>query len=219
MSDQTWAEALEQQQDEVGLANWGPLIASIDVDDKVLEVMQTWMPTHLRRLKEERGIELQNPREYATMMTDAEIIDHALPAVVATTAAMTDVVGGMDKVYAGQWTTDVSISVRGRGPRETRVTASLFEAVTRRLMVQHGHGTPLDWIRYTGMRLDQVPGDERAGRYVLRSTSIFQVWSNRIADPTAGPDLPDADTYEPWPFSKTVDVEVDKLELPEEPDA
>jgi hypothetical protein len=213
----TWAEVLENGQ-KIGYADWGPLVASTDVDEKILELARTWMPTYLRRLKEERDLELQNPREYATMLTDEELLDHPLPAVVSKTAEMASAQGGMEKMYAGEWTTEVSVSVRGRDPRETRRTASVFEAVTRRLLTQHGRGTPLDWIHYTGMRLDQVPGDDRAGRYVLKATSIFQVWTNQIVDPTAGPDIPDADTYGPWPLARTVDVDLQKLPLEEEPD-
>lgn len=220
----TWAQALGQEPadepDEpelLGRVGPDPLVASSDVDQKVLEIMQIWMATYLRLLKDERGIELQRPREYATMLTDAELLDHPLPAVVASTAALTAQTGGMEKIYAGQWTTEVSVSVRGRDPRETRVTTSLFEAVTRRLMVQKARVTPLDHIHYTGMRMDQVPGDERAGRYVLRSTAIFQIWSEAIVDPLAGPDIPDADSYGPWPTSQTVEVDVDKVPLDEEP--
>lgn len=210
----------------IGLASWGPLVVSADVDDAILDVLQTWMATHLRRLKEERGVELQQPREWAIAMSDAELLDHPLPAVVSQTASMEaptssrpagtapqGAVGGMAHFYEGTWRATVSVTVRGRDPRETRRTASLYEGVIRRLMVQHAHVTPLDWLHYLGMALMEVPDDARAGRYLLKSASTFQIRTNNIVDPNAGPNEPDLDTYLD-PYSKTVEVDVEKEPLP-----
>lgn len=207
----------------IGLASWGPLVTSSDIDDAILDVLQVWMATHLRRLKEERGVQLQLPREWAIALTDAELLDHPLPAVVSQTASLQaptsqaresqqGAQGGMARFYGATWRSQVSVTVRGRDARETRRTSSLWEGVIRRLMVQHAHVTPLDWIRYLGMSLDPVPGDERSGRYLLRSTSVFQIRSNNIVDPTAGPNEPDLDEYND-PVSETVDVVVEKEPL------
>ena len=206
--------------EHVGLASWGPLVTSSDVDDAILNLIQVWMATHLRRLKEERGVQLQQPREWAIALTDAEMLDHPLPAVVSQTASLIaptsqaresqqGAQGGMGRFYGATWRSQVSVTVRGRDPRETRWTASLYEGVIRRLMVQHARETPLDWIRYLGMSLDEVPGDQRQGRYLLRSTSVFQIRTNNIVDPTAGPNEPDLDEYND-PISQTVDVQVEK---------
>jgi hypothetical protein len=202
---------------KLGLASWGPLVTSVDIDDAVLAVAQTWMYTHLRRLKQERGIELQQPREWAIALTDAELLDHPLPAVVSETARMDtaqgSVRGGTARFYGAAWRVAVSVTVRGQDPRQTRRAASLYEGVLRRLMVQHAHDEPLDWIHFTGMTLAPVPGDQRAGRYLLKGTSNFLVRSNNLMDPTGGPNEPDLPDYV-YPRAKTVEVDVVKEPLP-----
>lgn len=198
---------------ETGIARWGPLVVSADVDDAIIAVAQRWFRTHLRRLREERGVELQVPREWAITMTDSELLDHPVPALVSQTAQMTAAQGGMAKLYDGVWRTDVSVTVRGRDPRETRRTASLYEGVVRRLIVQHAHIPPIDWIHFIGMTLSEVPGDERAGRYLLKATSSFEVRSHGIVDPTAGPDIPDADEYVDEPLAQRPEIEIRKEAL------
>src|ERR1700733_7195346 len=209
----------------IGLASWGPLVVSADIDDAILAVIQKWIATHLRRLKEERGVELQQPREWAIALTDAGLPHPPLPAVVSQTASMEaptssrpagtapqGAVGGMAHFYEGTWRATVFVTVRGRDPRETRRTASLYEGVIRRLMVQHRHDTPLDWLPYLGMSLMEVPGAARAGRYLLKSASTFQIRTNNIVDPTKGPNEPDLDEYLD-PYSKTGEVQVEKQPL------
>lgn len=208
----------DEAREQIGLASWGPLVASVDVDDAVLEVCRTWMATHLRRLQEERGIELKVPREWAIALTDAELLDHPLPAVVSETAQMDtaprSVQGGSGRFYGAAWRVAVSVTVRGRDPRETRRHASLYEGVTRRLMVQHAAGEgPLDWLHFTGMTLAPVPGDQRAGRYLLKGTSNFLVRTDNVVDPLGGPNEPDLPDYV-YPRAETVEVDVVKEPLP-----
>jgi hypothetical protein len=211
-------EATERiEAESVGFGIFGPLVVSVDVDDAVLDVCRTWMRTHLRRLAKERGIELEVPKEWAIALTDAELLDHRLPAVVSETAQMDtaprSIQGGTGRFYSAAWRVALSVTVRGRDAQETRRTASLYEGVLRRLMLQHGHEKPLDWIHFTGMTLGQVPGDQRNGRYLLKGTSNFLVRSDEIVDPTVGPNVPDLEDYI-GPVVKTVDVDVIKEPLP-----
>jgi hypothetical protein len=213
----TWSQQIREQEraeplPDTGRAKWGPLVASTDVDDAVVAVLREWLPTHLRRETEYRGLDfpLTPPRQYDTALVPDELLDNMLPACVAETATMQATAGGVARTYQGEWQTMVYNVVRGKRGRFTRRLASLYEAATRRCLVQHRPGVPLDWIHYQGMRLEQIPGDRTGGRYLLAGVSIFRVRTHAIVDPDARPDLPDRDDYRPWPDVVTADVEVVK---------
>lgn len=181
---ETWSDALAPEEEE-----WGPLVLSTDVDDAALAVLREWMPRYLDRLGAERdlGFELEHPREYDTAFVPEELLDNKVPACIVETARMEATRGGQARTYEGTWRTDVRCVVRGKRGAHTRHLASLHEGAARRLMVQFAHKPPLNWIKYIGMRFEEVPGDRTRGRYLLCAVSSFQVITTEIVDPTGGP--------------------------------
>lgn len=206
-SPANWSEVVTG---DVGVARWGPLVISTDIDDAAIAVLRMWMPTHVRQLVKERKLDftLTPPRQYDTVLVPQELLDNILPATVAQTTRMAATEGGMAKPYDGDWRLDIQTVVRGPRGGRTRYIASLYEGCTRRLMVQHAHESPIDWIHYLGMRFQEVPGDATRGRYLLSAISSFQVRTTEIVDPTAGPDEPDQPEYidEPFATSRHIDV-------------
>lgn len=193
----------------VAVEPWGPLVVGIDVDETALRVLERWMPAHLDHIVAERALELElaHPRQYETVLVDEELLDNKLPACVSETTRMEAAEGGTARVYAGVWQTRISVVVRGRHPAETRSVAALFEGAVRRVMLQHAGGEePIDWIRYQGMDYEQVPGDQRRGRYLLKAVSRFQIRSDHIVDPFGGPPH--------GPPAELVDVDVQRVAPP-----
>lgn len=197
----------------VGVADWGPLVIATDLDDATMAQLRKWMPTYLRRVVSERSLpfNLALPRTYGNTFAGQEFLDHQLPAVVAVAARGSSMRGGPNKAYEGIWTLEVATIVRGKRPPATRFLAALYEGVTRRIMVQQAGGTPLDHVVPTAMRYEQVPDGTKQGRWLLAGVSVFEVRTDKIVAPSAGPDIPDADVYLDEATVVEVDIEVDAI--------
>ena len=194
----------------VGIANWGPLVISSDIDDHVLAAVKTWMPTYLKQIYKERNLTVKPalPRTYAATFMGQEFLDHQLPAIIATTAQSTAMVGGSNMLYDGVWSLRLATVLRAKRPPVTRYLASLYEGVVRRLVLQQARGGPCNDIKYAGMRYEEVPDVTGAGRYCLAAISTFDIFTDAIVQPYAGPDVPDADVYLDEATITEVDIEV-----------
>jgi hypothetical protein len=42
----------------VAYADFGPLVVESDIDDSIIATLKDYFPTYLRRLREERGLEI-----------------------------------------------------------------------------------------------------------------------------------------------------------------
>ena len=195
----------------IGIADWGPLVIATDIDDAAIELCRIWMPTYLRRFGQERGLgfNLALPRSYGDVFAGQEFLDRQLPAVVAVAARGTSMRGGQAHAYEGIWSLELATVVRGKRPAATRFLAAVYEGITRRLIVQQAGGTPLNHVSPTGMRFEQVPDGTKEGRWLLAGVSVFEVRTDKIVAPTAGPDVPDADEY--LDEATVVEVDIDVL--------
>jgi len=63
------------------------------------------------------------------------------------------------------------------------------------------------------MRYEQVADVTQAGRYLLASVSSFNVYTDKIVEANAGPDIPDADVYLDEATITEVDIEVDGVSI------
>jgi len=195
----------------VGIADWGPLVISTDIDDATVELLRTWMPTYLRQFGQERALtfNLALPRFYGNTFVGQEFLDRQLPAVVVVAARGAAMRGGQSQAYEGIWSLEVATIVRGKRPPATRFLASAYEGITRRLIVQQAGGDPMNHVSPTGMRFEQVPDGTEDGRYLLAGISVFEVRTDKVVAPTAGPNVPDADEYLDEATVVEVDIEVE----------
>jgi hypothetical protein len=200
----------------IGIARWGPLIIGTDVDDAMISSLKTWMPTYLKHFHDERGLPFvpARPRTYANTFADQEFLDHQLPAIIVVTATTIATRGGPNKAYEGTWRCDIATIVRGKRPPATRFLASLYEGVVRQAVLNQARTTDvLQDVHYTGMRYEQVSDASGSGRYLLAGVSSFNVYTDKIVEANAGPDIPDADEYLNEATITEVDIEVDAVNI------
>ena len=200
----------------VGIANWGPLVIGPDIDNQILGALRQWAPTYLKAIKAERELSFQPaiPRQYVNTFAGQEFLDHRLPCVVCITAQATAVRGGANRCYEATWAVRLATVLRAKNPPSTRYMAGLYEGVFRRLVLNKARGAPINDLHYTGMRYEEVPDASGDGRYTLAAISLFEVYTDQIVQPFAGPDIPDADTYLDEATVTEVDIEVLGYQMP-----
>jgi hypothetical protein len=185
----------------VGIADWGPLVISTDVDAAILSQLQLWLPTYLKELGTERnlGYVLPTPQSYANSIDVDEILDHQIPAVIVTTARTASVKGGSNFTYEAVWNTTVSVIVRGRRPPESKATAALMEGAVRRAFLQkcRKNGTALNDPHWLGTQVAPVADSTGKGRYLAAGIGTYNVSTDAAAQSFGGPDVPNADSYSP----------------------
>ena len=198
------------------IANWGPLVISSDIDDAVLTTLRTWMPTYLTQIRKERNLSFTPalPRTYSNTFAEQQFLDHQLPALIAITAQATATVGGPNMPYEATWTLELAAVVRGKQPAATRYLASLYEGVVRRVVLQKAGGDPLNAIKWMGKRPREVPDSTGHDRYIVAEIGVFQVYSDQVVQPYAGPQTPDAATYIDEATVTEVDIEVLGWQMP-----
>ena len=144
------------------------------------------------------------PVYYANVLTDDEFPDHQLPAVLLTTSETAKVTGsGHMRPYYAEWDVKVSVVTRGRTAPETRINASLLEAVVRQCMTQQGarRGEHPQWerpvtdVKWLSAKITSFDASTRKGRYLAAGTAAYNVSTDIAVQGFGGPGIPDADTY------------------------
>lgn len=183
------------------VADFGPLVLNIDVDELMLAQLRKWLPTYMAEIERERPSlgALQRPKttSYVNALEDEDFPEHWLPAIVVTSAATAgDPEKDGDGNYYAAWNVVVSAIVRGRDPKETRTLASAFEGCVRRLLVQQG--VEIDGeLRWTGSSVRPVRDPTNAGRYLAAGMSTYVVYVDRVVLEDAGPSEYDDGPYVP----------------------
>lgn len=195
-----------------GIADWGPLVITDDVDQAVIQTMQTWLPTYLKQLGTERnlGYALPAPNSYANSIDLDELMDHQLPAIIVTTAQTSKTLGGSNFIYQATWLVTVSAIVRGRRPPETKKTAALFEGAVRRCFLNkcRQNNGPLNDPHWEGSHVAPVADTSGKGRYLAAGIGTYNVSTDAAAQSFGGPDVPNADEYAPLATVTEVDISI-----------
>jgi len=196
----------------VGVADWGPLVTAVDVDDAVLDQLKIWLPTYVKRMTTERNLSTSLPalKFYGNTLATDELLDHPTPAVIVTTAQTRKTLGGPNYRYEATWEVQITLLVRGRIPKETRNTAALMEGALRRCVLQkcRTNDGPLNDIEWVGTEV--VPVKDNAdgqGRYLAAGIGKYNVTTDAAVQSFGGPDVPDADSY--VPLATVTDVVID----------
>jgi hypothetical protein len=199
-------------------AEFGDLVVETDVDRAIVGTLRTWMPTYLSHLEVERDLRPRllarpKPESFANALDNDEFLDHALPAIVVTTAQATDVATGpsfVGQTYNASFTVVVSAIVRGRTPGETREVAALFGGCVRRILVQQPFDSLDAVVHWDGGAVSPLEDSTDEGRYLAAAMNRFVVQADNVIS-GEGPVLPNDDNpYDP-PDPDAPDVPYDPL--------
>ena len=200
-----------------GIADWGPLVTPVDIDNAVLDKLKFWLPTYVNRMQVERDLSASLPKLkfFGNTLAEGELLDHPAPAVIVTTAKTTKTLGGPNYRYEATWDVTITLLVRGRIPKETRNTASLMEGALRRCVLQkcRTNNGPLNDIEWMGTEVAPVADNANGeGRYLAAGVGKYNVTTDAAVQSFGGPDVPDADTYVPLAVVTDVVIDVESEE-------
>lgn len=199
-----------------GIANWGPIVVSTDVDEAILAVLKKWMPTYINRMSAERGLsyKLPVPKTYSNYIDLDEILDHHLPAIVVTTAKAHKTMGGANSIISAEWDVQVSAIMRGTSPPSTKSNTSLVEGAIRRCMVQkcRDNAGILSNTHWLDSEIGPLKTGTREGRYLAAGIGKYNVATDAAAQSFGGPDVPDATSYAPLAVVTDVVIDVESEE-------
>ena len=196
-------------------AAWGPAIASVDVDNAVIGMLKTWLPTYLRFVALNKGLSYKfaEPKEsaYANTISDDQFLDHGLPAILVGTARTQGEVQRTSDGYVPTWLVATSAIVRGRTPSETRALASYYDLAIRMAMVQKpsldGFAVETHWM--SGGEVRPLADPSGQGRWLGEGASQFSVVTDPAVAFTEGPVEPNQEPYEDFPTVQVFDIEFD----------
>lgn len=178
-------------------ADFGPMVASTDVDDAVLATLETWVPSYMAHFEDARGLErgfLARPKTYASVVESTEFLDATLPAVFIMTARTEQTPQiYADGGYSVLWLVATSCVVRGRNAFESRRNASWTDAVIRKILVdQPGLGGFANGVRWIGgAQAQPLPDQTKQERYLAEGASEYDVRVDDVVRPGISPQLAD----------------------------
>jgi hypothetical protein len=209
---------------------FGPLVAGGDVEQWVLDLLQTWFSTYLAEVERQHGYggnDLPRPRGWAVGPTFDKWPEDQLPGVlVASRGVPTPPVKRGSGGYEARWQIEPGVILSARTQTETHALAMLYGLAIRALMIQRpsldGYAEASTWL---GEAYDDLGYDDSRSLYAVRE--LFAVAVVDVTFTGAGPVTPDVplspDDTVPWPDwqpVETVDVDVVNVaadqSLPEE---
>jgi hypothetical protein len=188
-------------------ADFGSAVATVDIDDWVMDTLAYWMETYLSWIELGRpdktgmlqtrplGYEIARPKNYANVIDSTEWPSSSLPAILVATAKTNgaSTIDGEGK-YQTPWLTAVSAIVRGQNPTMTRALASYTELACRMILVQHGmlggYARNTRWL--TGGQARPMSDPTGKGRYLGEGASTFLVTTDGTVQSGTGPLIPSA---------------------------
>lgn len=189
---------------------FGNLGGGDQVDAALLKALTDWMPTYLKAVAEDRGIDtLEKPRSVVAVSEFARFPEAQLPAIVVEnggTAAPVGKPGG----YDAKWPIRICVEVMADTEVNARRNAQLYLVAARECLLRErslGHGFKgTDW---GGERYDDVADAEKR-RSKAGASATFTIERERVAQIGGGPEQPDDDPYSEYPEVDTANVVVHK---------
>jgi hypothetical protein len=215
-----------------GTATFGPIIAGGDVEEWVLELLQTWLSTYLAEVERQHGYsghDFPRPRAYAIGPSFDKWPEDQLPGVLVSSRGIpAPPQKDGEGYYRARWLVEPGVVCSARTQAESHALAMLYGAAIRWAILQRpslgGNAEASDWL---GESYDDLGYDDSRSLYAVRETFSVEVVDVMLSDggPTSVevPFSPD-DTL-PWPPDvevATVELELDNVPsnqpLPEEAD-
>jgi hypothetical protein len=203
---------------------YGRIVAGVDVELALLELIQTWLPDYLAevcRQRERAPDDLPTPRAWVVSSDVEKMPEDQTPAVIVASPGMTDAprADGLGS-YVARWRIGIAVHLSARGNALSLRLVRLYIAAVRALVVQQQalDGLDLRRIDWLDERYDTLPSiDDRTVCTALVELAV------EVADVTtrhAGPLAPilpatpngetPSTTSPTWPSAELVEVAITK---------
>jgi hypothetical protein len=192
---------------------FGELFGGDQVDAALISVLETWMPTYLKEVVRQRGleIELDRPRSIVAVSEFETWPEEQTPSVVIVnpeTAGTPKKQG--DGSFGALWSIEVCISVSAATQSEARRNSQLYIAAARGCIMQRRSlGVGMEGTDWGGESYELIGAEQR--RTKAGAKASFVVGRDPVLTVGAGPTDPEADPQpEDWPEVKSTNVTVEK---------
>jgi hypothetical protein len=195
------------------LSVFGDFAGPEDVEEAVLAALQEWMPTYIKRVEENRGLEpgaLPQIRSYSIVSDYDRYPQEQLPAIVIESAG---VVGGSitkegTGYYSAKYVIEVSVTTAAEDAVAVRKGAQRYGEAVRGSLLQHRSlgsgsiGKRVDWAD------ESLIGENDNRKRRVTCVNSFRVDLRNIVSVKEGPIAPDPVSDE-WPEVTSIEVDVE----------
>lgn len=199
----------------------GILFAAPALEDAMLELIESWLPTYLTEVERAYGLEpltLARPKFYGTSVENDTHPGEGLPAIIVVAPGTSGVPEGEGQYISAWYDLTVATTVVASSEMGARRLAALYSAAIRALVLQHGSiGGVASGVRFQGEEFLGSPAQDNRSRSRGGALTHFMVKIEKLVDVQAGPveplphdgmDMPDLPIVQEW----EVVVDSDDLE-------
>jgi hypothetical protein len=185
----------------VTLGQFGPVVLATDLDDTIIPLFRTWLPTYVRALSDQRNLPqtpaLPRSGDYVRVLDASQLFDQNLPTVAVTSVHTTGKITRQpDRSQGGTIKVAVTGVVRGQNRDNSRTIASIYEGAIRLIMLEQVPGQgPIHEVLHTSWDIQPVPDPSKGGRYLCAAMDMFEVKLDQMTSTAGAPKVPDAEPY------------------------
>jgi len=195
---------------------FGDLFGGDQIDSALINVLKRWMPTYLREIVRQRGLEvvLDAPRSYIAVSDFEHWPEEQLPSVVIVNPGISE---GPKKdgagTYRASWPVQICITVSAPNEPECRRNAQLYIAAARGcIMGRRSLEAGMKGTDWTSEDYELIDSDMRRSQAGARATFVIE--RENVVTVGAGPTDPELDPQpEDWPEVTDTEVSVEKEKL------
>lgn len=196
---------------------FGNIVPGVLLENAVMEIIHSWMPTYLQELERQLGWErgrIPSPRYYTTRNEFDSFPEDKMPMCVVVSPGLADPpTREGDGTYSADWAIGVGFAAQAKDADSSHAMATIYAAAGRALLLQHtslggvAHG--IEWIDESYD--DLVTEENRTIRaaYNIYRVSIWDV-VKKGAGPVAPTTPPDPENLpgSNWPTAETIEIAV-----------
>lgn len=176
---------------------FGNLLTGRDVEQDVLEHLQTWMGTYLAEVERQSGLAPLPPvRSWTSHNEFDKWPEEQIPCVLIVSPGLAGApVKDGDGTYRASWSLGVAVIVSGASRDDTNHLAKLYSAAVRAILLQHpGLADDCRGVTWVDERYDDLPPED--GRTLAAGQNVFAIEYTNVLNSRLGPAAPSEDPEE-----------------------
>lgn len=212
---------------------FGPMVAAVDLEDRLEATLQRWLPSYLFEVERLHGYDpgtLPQPRAWVRSSDVEKMPGDQIPAIMIGSPGITDPpIADGGGYYVARWQVNLGVEVIARGVRPRALDlARLYALALRGAAIQQANDTTLalaplgvvrvEWIDERYDYLDSIDDRTVAVGIVELAIEVADVLQRNAGptDPILPPSGPTPESPT-WPTAVEQHITVSKVPLEEEP--
>lgn len=205
---------------------FGPIIVESEIDRVVMHHLRDWMPTYMREIERQIGLEqgsIPPPRTYMRRNRFDSYPEDQSPLAIVISPGLSGEDPSMDGEgnYNCWFGLGIGLSAIASSPDAADQVVKVQVAAARAIMLQKPHiGDLVSGVEWLDVDYVDVPLDFQDAKYVRMGRLAFRVYVeavvNRYGGPlTQEPPDPEEQPGSEWPTAEIVDVDIEVVNIRE----